>query len=858
MERYRYDEKELRFIEESCVPFAVYQYINKRVVTIALSQGFCDLLGYSRQEAVDLMDNNMYRDTHPEDVTYVNDAATRFINEGGEYNTIYRSLKDGEYRIVHAYGRHITKEDGTRLAIIWYNDEGPFSDTSEGRTSQFNQSLSKAIGERNLYKKSNFDYATGLPGMSYFFDLAEQGRRVLLTLGEKVAILYIDLSGMKEFNMQYGFAEGDLLIRSFAKALVKQFTNTNCSHFSADHFAVYTKADGLEKKLDALFADCMTLNAGRNLTVRVGVYIDELGTVPISAACDRAKIASDTGKDVRSSQAYYFDYSMVEQLEKQQYVRDHIDKAIEENWIEVYFQPIVRAANDKVCEEECLVRWNDPENGFMSPADFIPILKEQNTIYKLDLHVVELALEKLKDLSGKGYPMVPQSINLAKEDFYACDMVEEIKKRVDAAGIEREYLTIEIAEDTISGDMDFMQKQVERFREQGFSVWLDDYGSGNASPTVLQKIHFDLVKFDITFIHQIEDKDTSGKIVLAELVKMLMALHMDTVAEGVETEEQVEFLKEIGCTKLQGRYYANAIPLEEIYERNRKGIQIGFENPAEVDYYEAMGRVNLYDFAMTKNDDASLKNYFDTMPMVIYEVGEESLRVVRANKSYRDFVGRAFRRVAGKTEFVFDEYKEGAWGNALKAVRHCAKDGKRAILEERTLNGDVIQLFIRRIAVNPVSGVAAVTAIVLSYMDKKTATSSLTYTHVARALSEDYIYLYYVDMDNNSFVEYGSDNDFGDLPLERLGDNFFEYALEKANADVIDMDNFREVFTKENIQKNIENNGAFNLTYQLMLNGVPTYVNLKALPIKTTGNHIIIGVNNVDAQMRQRSSLILS
>ncbi|MCR5557087.1 MAG: EAL domain-containing protein [Butyrivibrio sp.] len=855
MDYYQYDEKELRLIESSLVPFAIYQRIDKRSVAVALSQGFCEIIGVSREDAYSLVADDIFHNIHPDDLEYVSNAVANFDKYGGTLNVIYRLLRDGDYRVIHAYGRQIPKVEA-RLAAVWYADEGSISGKDTGRVGRFSESLLEAIGERDLFKKANYDYVTGLPGMSYFFELAQEGRKALIDQGDAVALLFMDFIGMKEFNEQYGFAEGDKLICKFSQVLIKHFSDKNCSHFAADHFAVFTKAKGLDARLQSLFEECKTIDEGKNLPIRVGVYIDEFGTAAISSAYDRARIACETGKEVATSQAYYFDYSMIETLEKHQYVMNNIDKAVEEGWIEVHYQPIVRAANGRVSEEECLARWNDPENGFMSPGDFISILRERNSIYKLDLCVVEQVLKKLKDQVAHGLFMVPQTVNLAKEDFYACDMVEEVRKRVDNAGIERAYLTLEIAESTISDDLEFMKKQVERFQDLGFSVWLDNYGSGNASPTILQKIHFDLVKIDISFIQQIEQNGSdNGMIVLSEIIRMIMALNMDTVAEGVESEEQVEFLNEIGCTKLQGTYYSKPNSLEEIYERNRKGIQIGFENPEEVDYYEALGRVNLYDLATSKNDDSSLKNYFDTLPMAIYEVGETSLSLVRANKSYREFVGLALQGVEGKSEFSYKDYKDGAWGNSIKALRHCARDGKRAIMEERTLNGGIVQLFVRRIAVNPVTGVVAVAAVVLSFIDKTSATTGLTYTHVARALSEDYINIYYVDMDNDQFIEYAADSDFGDLPMERHGEDFFNAAHKDAPAAIYpdDLEQFLNTFTKENVQKNLDKNGTFNMTYRLMIDGTPTYVNMKVLPIKTTGNHIIIGVNNVDAQMKQRA-----
>ena len=134
MEKYRYSDEELALIENSSVPFAIYQFINKRVVAIALSKGFIEMAGYTdltREEVYDLMNTNMYRDTHPDDLATIGDAALTFATKGGVYDVIYRFKRNGEYRIIHSYGRHITKENGVKLAFIWYTDNGPFVSDGE-------------------------------------------------------------------------------------------------------------------------------------------------------------------------------------------------------------------------------------------------------------------------------------------------------------------------------------------------------------------------------------------------------------------------------------------------------------------------------------------------------------------------------------------------------------------------------------------------------------------------------------------------------------------------------------------------------------------------------------------------------
>ena len=163
-----------------------------------------------------------------------------------------------------------------------------------------------------------------------------------------------------------------------------------------------------------------------------------------------------------------------------------------ENWIKVYYQPIIRTANGRVCDEEALSRWHDPVKGILMPDDFIPVLENSNLIYKLDLYVVEQVLKKLKTQIERRLFVVPTSINLSRTDFDLCDIVEEIRRRVDESGIGRDKITIELTESTVSRDFEFMKKQIERLQELGFKVWMDDFGRGYSSMDLLQDIHFDL------------------------------------------------------------------------------------------------------------------------------------------------------------------------------------------------------------------------------------------------------------------------------------------------------------------------------------------------------------------------------
>ena len=487
----------------------------------------------------------------------------------------------------------------------------------------------------DLNHRLNTDDLTGLPNQRHFFKLAMDERDRLVACGKHPVMLYFNLGGMKHYNRQYGFDEGDRLIVDVAHILARHFGKKLVGRFGQDHFAAVSDEENLENRLWAVLEDCKYANGAKSLPISVGIYRNDLGNVDVSVACDRAKYACDQRRGSYLSGFSYFELSMKQQIDMMRYIINHFDEALEKQWIQVYYQPIVRAVNGKVCDEEALSRWFDPNKGFISPGDFIPALEGAGLIHRLDLYVLNQALLKMKSQQKMGLTIVPHSINLSRSDFDSCDIVEETCARVDAAGIAHNMITIEITESIIGRDFDYMKEQIERFRQLGFPVWIDDFGSGYSSLDFLQSIEFDLIKFDMSFMRKL-DEGRNSKIVLAELMRMATAMGVDTLCEGVETESQVRFLREIGCSKLQGYYYCKAISLNEIAERNRKGIQIGYENPEESDYFEDIGKVNLHDLSVViSEDDEMIQNAFSTVPMAIMEVSDEEVRFVRTNQSYR-------------------------------------------------------------------------------------------------------------------------------------------------------------------------------------------------------------------------------
>lgn len=541
----------------------------------------------------------------------------------------------------------------------------------------------------------------------------------------------------------------------------------------------------------------------------------------------------------------------MEMNDNKQYILDNLDKALQEGWITAYYQPIIRAVNGRVCDEEALARWIDPVKGFLSPADFIPVLEEEKLIYKVDLHILDCVLEKMKYMVNTGHYMCSHSINLSRSDFDMCDMVQEIVTRVDKSGIPRDKINIEITESTLVNDFKFMLSQIEKFKRLGFSVWMDDFGSGYSSLNTLARIPFDLIKFDMVFLRNF-DQGENSKIILAELMRMAAALGKDTVCEGVETAEQVEFLQEAGCSRLQGYYYCKPVSLEQILERYKTGTQIGFENPAESAYSQQIGEVNLHDLSILNQDaNKGFSNFFNTLPMAIMEIDSDMVRYVRANKAYSDFMEKYFFMKQDRSEVPIKMVMQGPGAAFMLILKQAAKEGKPMFVDEKLPEGSKAHYYISKIAENPVTKRTALVVAVLSVRDAETGE---TYANIARALAMDYFNLFYVNLETEEFIEYSSNVGEDEISTERHGEKFFSKSREKALTVLHkdDRDLFIKSFTRENVLSQIDKNGTFTLIYRLLKFDVPFYVNLKAVRMKNDKKHLIVGVSNIDSQVKQK------
>lgn len=250
-----------------------------------------------------------------------------------------------------------------------------------------------------------------------------------------------------------------------------------------------------------------------------------------------------------------------------EHVVKHIDEALETGWVKVFYQPVIRALTGQLCGAESLARWIDPELGFLYPDLFIGALEDSNQIHKLDCWIVRKVCSDISERIHNGLDAVPVSVNFSRLDFESTDMLKVLEDAVDEYDIPRDYIHVEITESMIVSDAELMSTVIESFRSTGYEVWMDDFGSGYSSLTLLKDYHFDTLKLDMEFLRSFTDR---SKAIITSTITMSKEIDIKTLAEGVETAEQVEFLKNIGCGRLQGYFYGKPMPIDEFFAHMRE------------------------------------------------------------------------------------------------------------------------------------------------------------------------------------------------------------------------------------------------------------------------------------------------
>ena len=466
---------------------------------------------------------------------------------------------------------------------------------------------------------SDFDMVTGLYKKLKFHKKVMAQNKILCDsdAGEHV-IIYINLVNFKYLNINKGVPEGDKCLKNIAEILKDSFGTAVISRLADDHFAVFTGYDNaVESVKEASKKINDAYGARYNIAGKFGIYrFVPNRYLDVETALSLAKFACDYIKQDHKTDIIEYSESIAERMNTSEYVIRKLDEAIENDWIKVYFQPVIRTLTEKLCGMESLVRWDDPTLGFLQPDRFIGILEKDRRIHKLDTYVVEKVCRILHERILAKQPIVPVSINFSRLDFIMCDMVEVVEAAVHKYDIPRDYIHIEITESMIASDEELMRKVIDRFRAAGYQIWMDDFGSGYSSLNLLKDYQFDMLKLDMRFLTPFTEK---AKDIMRAAVTMAKNIGIATLAEGVETREHLDFLKEIGCGKIQGYYYGRPEEIDAMFE-HLKDKNISLEKRKWRHFYE----VASFNVRMTDS------------PLEILEFDGNTFITLFMNKAFRE------------------------------------------------------------------------------------------------------------------------------------------------------------------------------------------------------------------------------
>lgn len=440
--------------------------------------------------------------------------------------------------------------------------------------------------QRAVDLKLNYDELTGLPVYMQFINST---KRYLENYGvNRLYCIYTDFSGFQYFNEIYGYEAGDGILKRYADEILK--TYGHCGIFtrvSSDNFVGIVQGMELEELQKSFmeFSEHFTEKCNlefplTNLVLAAGIYEAQSTDFSVAAMVDNANEARKKCKEQRvETMVKVYTDSLRQELEQTKTINSNILNGLKNQEFYAYLQPKVNLKTGKIAGAEALVRWIRPDGTRVMPDEFISIAEKNGYITKIDFAVLKQVVLYLEDALEKGEEVVPISVNFSRRNNEFEDFVPNILNELKRHHIPPKLLEAEVTESIFMADLSIVDENLNKLRGNGVEVSVDDFGSGYSSLNMLARISADTVKLDRLFLHN-AGKENRGLTVIQYLTKMLKNLGFTVLAEGVETQEQLEWLKKADCDLVQGFYYAKPMQIEE-FRKFLKQFNSGQDNNAE-------------------------------------------------------------------------------------------------------------------------------------------------------------------------------------------------------------------------------------------------------------------------------------
>ena len=388
---------------------------------------------------------------------------------------------------------------------------------------------------------------------------------LLFSTTKDVGFIQFDIRKFKIINDLYGEKFGDEIL-DFIKKQLKECCNENqfFINLRSDVFMVVTEYDNTEYLVNFIHQLDKKIGSFKDIELHMtyGIYTVEDKSIELRQMEDRAAMARKAVKNNILTNIFFYKEQFKVSLYNKKFIEENMQAAITENQFLMYLQPKYSIAKNEIIGAEALVRWRHPERGMIYPDQFIPVIEENGFIRKVDYYIWERACRFIKKCGNIGITTCPISVNVSRVHLQDNECIEVLSDLIKSNHIPKSLLELEITE--TAGNQQVSMKALE-LKEEGFTLLMDDFGSGYSSLNILLETPFDVIKLDKKFIENMMVSG-KGKLILEQVVSMSNKLDLGLLAEGVETQEQVELLQNIGCDQVQGYYYAKPMPEDEFFE----------------------------------------------------------------------------------------------------------------------------------------------------------------------------------------------------------------------------------------------------------------------------------------------------
>ena len=541
-----------------------------RTSSFHISKETCDLLGKTF-ETFSRTHEEFTEAIHPNDREERSQTLQQALNTQTSYSLEYRLVgEENQERIMSELGELVLDDLGKPIQIT-----GIIQDITERKFKEY-----------QIHTLAHYDSLTNLPNRLMFHTLLEQSLATSQRQNQPLAVLLLNIDRFTRINETLGYRTGDLLLQEIGKRLLRSIrrsdavarqsgadTSTTISRFGGDEFSILLTSFKSEENAAKVAQRIITrlaqpFHIGEQeifITASIGISLFPNDGDTEENLLKNAQVALQHAKESGRNTSHYFSPSMNASSTARLAMESNLHKAVERSEFLLYYQPQIDIRQHQIVGVEALIRWNHPELGIVSPADFIPLAEESGLIKAIGAWALNTASRQHQRWQEQGLPPIRIGVNLSSLQFRDQDWVNTIENVLKNGSLSPEYLELELTEGIVMRDVEETMATLHYLKKLGIQLAIDDFGTGYSSLSYLRRLPLDTIKIDRAFIKDLTTNAQDASITKA-IIALGHSLDLRVIAEGVETDGQYRHLKQQGCDEIQGFLFSPAVPANAIVE----------------------------------------------------------------------------------------------------------------------------------------------------------------------------------------------------------------------------------------------------------------------------------------------------